>query len=109
VILAAMRVDPDYRSAMSIRHGDDILQACQAAHLHLAPAVRPHEPVQGQGIEGSPRAPGRDNVPLGLETAPDILCDLGATGKEALVWVLGHDAVDVARKVLLIRRRFSAR
>jgi hydroxymethylpyrimidine kinase/phosphomethylpyrimidine kinase len=109
MILAAVRVDPDCRSAMNIRYGEDILQACQAATLRLAPMVRPDEPDQEQRRVGASCAPGRGDIPPGLETVPDILYDPGAIGKEALVWVLGHDAVEVARKVLLIRHRLSTR
>ena len=109
MILAAMRIDPSYRSAMNIRYGEDILHACQAANLRLSPIGRPNEPVQGQRTEGSSRALGIGNLTLTLETVPDILYDLGAIGQEALVWVLGHDAVEVACKVLLIRHRLSAR
>ena len=66
-------------------------------------------PFKGQRTEGSSRALGVGNLTLTLETVPDILYDLGAIGQEALVWVLGHDAVEVACKVLLIRHRLSAR
>jgi hydroxymethylpyrimidine kinase / phosphomethylpyrimidine kinase / thiamine-phosphate diphosphorylase len=109
VILTAMRVDPDCRSAMNIRYGEDVLQACQAATLRLAPMVPLNERDQEQRRAGVSCVPGRGHIPLGLETVPDILYDLGAMGKEALVWVLGHDAVEVARKVLLIRHRLSTR
>ena len=35
----------------------------------------------------------------------DIVYDLGTVGQEAMVWVLGQDAVEVSQKVLLIRSR----
>jgi hydroxymethylpyrimidine/phosphomethylpyrimidine kinase len=109
MILAAMHIDSQYRSAMNIRYGEDILQACQAAHLRLAPLLRPHESGATHGTEGTSRVAGIVDVTLGMETVPDIIYDLGARGQEAMVWVLGHHAVEVARKVLLIRHRLSAR
>jgi hydroxymethylpyrimidine kinase / phosphomethylpyrimidine kinase / thiamine-phosphate diphosphorylase len=107
-ILAGMRIDSRYRSAMNIRYGEDILQACQVANLRLAPLLRPNKPIAAQSTEGSSWATGPADVSLGMEAVPDILYDLGAMGKEAMVWVLGHDAIEVVRKVLLIRRRLSA-
>jgi predicted fused transcriptional regulator/phosphomethylpyrimidine kinase len=103
-----MRIDSRYRSAMNIRYGEDILQACQVANLRLAPLLRPNKPIAAQSTEGSSWATGPADVSLGMEAVPDILYDLGAMGKEAMVWVLGHDATEVVRKVLLIRRRLSA-
>jgi predicted fused transcriptional regulator/phosphomethylpyrimidine kinase len=38
-----------------------------------------------------------------MDTVPDIIYDHGTVGQEAMLWVLGQDAVEVARKVLLIR------
>jgi hydroxymethylpyrimidine kinase / phosphomethylpyrimidine kinase / thiamine-phosphate diphosphorylase len=42
-----------------------------------------------------------------MGTVPDIIYDLGEVGKEAMVQVLGYDAAEVARKVLMIRHRLS--
>jgi hydroxymethylpyrimidine kinase / phosphomethylpyrimidine kinase / thiamine-phosphate diphosphorylase len=109
MILAAMRIDPSYRSAMNIRYGEDILHACRAANLQLSPIRHSNEPAHGQRTAGSSRTLDRGNLTLTLDTVPDILYDHGAIGQEALVWVLGHDAVEVACKVLLIRHCLSAR
>jgi predicted fused transcriptional regulator/phosphomethylpyrimidine kinase len=35
---------------------------------------------------------------------PDIICDCGEVGKEAMVRVLGHDHLEVVRKVIAIRQ-----
>ena len=40
-----------------------------------------------------------------MGTVPDIVYDLGTVGREAMVWVLGQDALEVSRKVLLIHHR----
>jgi hydroxymethylpyrimidine kinase / phosphomethylpyrimidine kinase / thiamine-phosphate diphosphorylase len=109
MILATMRGDPRYRSAMNIRYGEDILQACRAANLRLAPLPRPNEPGDAQSHEGSFRPPAIAEVRLGVEGVPEIIYDLGAMGQEAMVWVLGQDAVEVSRKVLMIRRHLAGR
>jgi hydroxymethylpyrimidine kinase/phosphomethylpyrimidine kinase len=109
MILAAMRIDSKYRSAMNMRYGEDILQACQAAHLRLAPLVGPSAPGEAHGTEGMSGVAGIADVRLGMETVPDIIYNPGAMGQEAMVWVLGHNAVEVSRKVLLIRHHLLAR
>jgi hydroxymethylpyrimidine kinase/phosphomethylpyrimidine kinase len=108
MILAAMRVDPRYRSAMNIRYGEDVLQACQATNLRIALLARQHEPVGAQRREGWSWVRALAEALLGMGTIPDIAYDLGGVGQEAMIWVLGHDAVEVARKILMIRHHLSS-
>ena len=42
-----------------------------------------------------------------MGTVPDIISTLGTVGKEAKVRVLGHDAEEVTRKILMIRHGLS--
>jgi hydroxymethylpyrimidine kinase / phosphomethylpyrimidine kinase / thiamine-phosphate diphosphorylase len=108
IILSTMRDDPRYRSAMNIRYGEDILQACQAADLRIARLSRQDAPVEDKS-RGDPTLPwGDDETIQGLGAVPDIIYDLGTVGKEAMVWVLGRDAFEVAHKVLMIRHRLSS-
>jgi hydroxymethylpyrimidine kinase / phosphomethylpyrimidine kinase / thiamine-phosphate diphosphorylase len=108
IILTAMRFDPSYRSAMNIRSGEDVLQACQAADLRIARLSWQDEPVEAKSHEGSALAWGVAEAIQGLGVVPDIIYDLGEVGKEAMVRVLGHDALEVARKVLMIRHRLAS-
>jgi hydroxymethylpyrimidine kinase / phosphomethylpyrimidine kinase / thiamine-phosphate diphosphorylase len=105
VILTAMHVDPRYRSAMNIRYSPAILQACQADDLRIAQGSRRDEPGGATIREGAPLARGVAEAIQGIGTVPDIIYDLGEVGQEAMVWVLGHDAMEVARKTLTICRR----
>jgi hydroxymethylpyrimidine/phosphomethylpyrimidine kinase len=108
IILTAMRFDPRYRSAMNLRYGEDVLQACQGANLRIARLSPQDEPVDADQHEGSTLARGVAEAIQGLGTVPDIIYDLGEVGKEAMVGVLGHDALEVARKVLMIRHRLMS-
>jgi hydroxymethylpyrimidine kinase / phosphomethylpyrimidine kinase / thiamine-phosphate diphosphorylase len=108
IILSTMRVDPRCRSAMNIRYGEDILQACQAVDLRIARLSRQDTPVKDKSRGDSTLPWGVDETIQGLGAVPDIFYDLGAVGKEAMVWVLGHDAFEVAHKVLMIRHRLSS-
>jgi hydroxymethylpyrimidine kinase/phosphomethylpyrimidine kinase len=107
IILTAMRFDPRYRSAMNIRYGEDILQACQAANLLIARVSRRDQPVKAPSHEDLTLAWGVAEAIERMGTVPDIIYDLGEVGKEAMVQVLGYDAAEVARKVLMIRHRLS--
>jgi hydroxymethylpyrimidine/phosphomethylpyrimidine kinase len=105
VILTAMRFDATYRSAMNIRYGEDILHACRSAGFRIASFA-------GQDERGAARQRASEALAWGVAeaiqacgTVPDIIYDLGALGREALVRVLGHDPADVAHKVLTIRQR----
>jgi hydroxymethylpyrimidine/phosphomethylpyrimidine kinase len=109
IILAVMRVDPTWRSAMNIRYTEDVLQACHAANLRTAVLASQDEPaVRPQG-EAFALAAGVAKAIRRMGTVPDIIYDTGDIGKEAMVRVLGHDASDVARKVLLIRSHLISR
>jgi hydroxymethylpyrimidine/phosphomethylpyrimidine kinase len=105
VILTAMRSDATYRSAMNIRYGEDVLQACHAANFRLARFVRQDAPEEAKLDEGQMLAWGVAAAIQGLGTMPDIIYDLGDMGREAMVLVLGRDASDVAGKVLVIRQQ----
>jgi hydroxymethylpyrimidine kinase/phosphomethylpyrimidine kinase len=103
IILAAMCVDPRYRSAMNIRYGEDILRTCQTANLRIAKLSHQAEPAEAQSREGLTVTWGVAEAIQGMDTVPDIIYDHGTVGHEAMLWVLGQDATEVARKVLLIR------
>jgi hydroxymethylpyrimidine/phosphomethylpyrimidine kinase len=107
IILAVMGVDPGYRSAMTMRYGEDVLQACRAANLRIASLSHRDGPVEAQNREGSSRASEIAEAMVRVGTVPDIISDPGVGGQEAMVWVLGHDAAEVARKVLMIRQGLS--
>jgi len=103
IILAAMCVDPRYRSAMNIRYGEDILHTCQTGNLRIAQLSHQTEPAEAQSRAGLTVAWGVAEMIQRMDTVPDIIYDQGMVGQEAMLWVLGQDAVEVVRKVLLIR------
>jgi hydroxymethylpyrimidine/phosphomethylpyrimidine kinase len=107
IILTAMRFDPECRSAMNIRYSEEILQACQAANLSTAPftgrdASRADESCGGLTLDWGSAGEFR-----GLAIAPDIIYELGVVGKEPMLWVLGYNALEVARKTLMIYYHLS--
>ena len=109
IILAAMCVDPRSRSAMNIRYGEDILQACQTANLLIAQLPHQAAPVEAQSREGSPVTRGMAEAIQRMNAVPDIIYDPGTVGQAAMLWVLGQDAMEVARKALMIRHGLANR
>jgi predicted fused transcriptional regulator/phosphomethylpyrimidine kinase len=89
---------------MNLRYGEDVLQACQAANLRIVPLSHRDGPVEAQSREGSSRASEIAETIVRVGAVPDIISDPGVVGQEAMVWVLGHDAAEVTRKVLMIRQ-----
>jgi hydroxymethylpyrimidine kinase / phosphomethylpyrimidine kinase / thiamine-phosphate diphosphorylase len=108
IILTAMRADPTWRSAMNIRYTEDVLQACHATNLRTAKLAPQDEPVATMQGEAFTLVTGVTETIRRMGTVPDIIYDIGDVGKEAMVRVLGRDASDVARKVLLIRSHLTS-
>jgi hydroxymethylpyrimidine kinase / phosphomethylpyrimidine kinase / thiamine-phosphate diphosphorylase len=109
IILTAMRSDPMYRSAMNIRYSEDVLRAGQAADLRLAQFSPRDEPSEVKRGQSSTLAWGVAEAIQGMGAVPDLIYDRGEVGREAMVRVLGRDALEVAHKVLMIRNRLSSR
>jgi hydroxymethylpyrimidine kinase / phosphomethylpyrimidine kinase / thiamine-phosphate diphosphorylase len=108
IILTAMRADPTWRSAMNIRYTEDVLQACHATNLRTAKLAPQDEPVATMQGEAFTLVTGVTETIRRMGTVPDIIYDIGDVGKEAMVRVLGRDASDVVRKVLLIRSHLTS-
>ncbi|MHC1579344.1 MAG: bifunctional hydroxymethylpyrimidine kinase/phosphomethylpyrimidine kinase [Candidatus Alkanophagales archaeon] len=107
-ILAAMSVNAEIRAAMNVRLSQEILEACRRLRLRLASFSRAEEPA-GAGVktldwgvrDAARRWLASQPEPRGREF-PDAIYDWGAEGKEPMLRLFGRDAVEVARKALMI-------
>jgi hydroxymethylpyrimidine kinase / phosphomethylpyrimidine kinase / thiamine-phosphate diphosphorylase len=104
IILTVMRVDAAYRSAMNICYGDDVLRACESAGLKVTSFSQRDAPAEPKAREESTLAWGVATAIKSYGAVPDIIYDCGEVGKEAMVRVLGHDPLEVVRKVIAIRQ-----
>jgi hydroxymethylpyrimidine/phosphomethylpyrimidine kinase len=102
VILAAMRYDPEMRSAMNLRYSEGILKTCYDLNLRVASFDRSDEPSELREKEGSTLEWGTKKVIREKGEVPDIIYDTGDVGKEPMVRVLGRDPEEVVAKVLAI-------
>ncbi|HOG16611.1 MAG TPA: bifunctional hydroxymethylpyrimidine kinase/phosphomethylpyrimidine kinase [Syntrophales bacterium] len=109
VILAAMRHDPGYRSAMNIRFSEDTLEACRRLGLQLASFDRADEPEEIKNAEGSTLEWGTDAAIARRGSVPDCVWDRGGIGKEPMIRVLGKSPGEVADRVIGIARMVRKR
>jgi len=107
VILAAMKHDPDMRSAMNIRYSPEILDACRSAGLLIASFDRREEPGEMKEREGSTLEWGTQRALKGVSGFPDLIYDEGEKGKEPMIRVLGHGPMEVVEKVTGVARAWN--
>jgi hydroxymethylpyrimidine/phosphomethylpyrimidine kinase len=99
LILAAMRFNPDVRSALNIRYSEGIISTCNALGYTVASFNREDEPPQHQTMDW-----GTAHAIKGAGYVPQIIYDRGGTGKEAMVRILGRSAVEVADIAIRVSR-----
>ncbi len=106
-ILAANGLDPGVRAAMNIRFDEHVLEACRESGLALSSYDRRNEPEEVKRGEGSTIAWGTKTAIQKLGSTPDAIWHDGDWGKEAMIEILGRDALDVAEKALRVAQLLS--
>jgi hydroxymethylpyrimidine kinase/phosphomethylpyrimidine kinase len=106
-ILSAMATHPELRSAMNIRYLDGIEDLALVLHLRLAAFDRSQKPEEIKE-EGETLAWGVASVMKPGRRPPDLICDRGAWGREALIHLLGPDPMAVAEKALALKNALQA-
>ncbi len=97
IVLTSMKYDEKIRAAMNIRYSIEALQACKYLGLAAASFDRGDEPEGVSTMEwGVSTVMGRE------DRVPGIIYDEGDVGKEAMIRLLGKDAVEVAGRALKI-------
>lgn len=114
VLISAMRFDPEARSGMNIRFGEDVLAAIRTLGLSASHFSRVEEPSASKtmswGTEEAIRlyrsTEGSGMRPSGrLESIPTVIWDRGGPGKEPMVRLLRGSACEVAKVAVEIARR----
>ncbi len=95
IILTAMQFESSTRAAMNIRYSKVALAACKELGLRMASFSREDEPegvsTMEWGVAGAIKKEGR---------VPDVIYDNGDVGKEAMIRLLGKDAIEVAGRAI---------
>lgn len=97
IVLTAMHFDSPIRAAMNIRYSEEALAACKELGLRVATFSRKDEPEGVSTMEW-----GVSEAIKSAERVPDVIYDKGDIGKEAMIRLLGRDAVEVAGRAVEI-------
>jgi len=106
IVLAAMHHDAGLRAALNIRYSGDVLGVVRDMGLAVASFDRAHEPEGVSTMEWGTRT-AIDNYRKLHNRVPDVVYDLGAVGKEPMIRLLAHRAVDAAGVGVEIGRRMG--
>ncbi len=97
IVLTAMHYNDKIISAMNIRYSEESLAACSELGLSISSFERQDEPegvsTMEWGVEDAIKRAGR---------IPDVIYDKGGMGKEAMIRLLGQDAVEIAKIAIRI-------
>jgi len=95
-----MKFDAEKRAAMNIRFLDEILKACKALDLKISSFDRDKEPKDTKTMEW-----GTSEAIKKFGRIPDVIYDKGGIGKEAMIRILGEDAISVVELALKIGKK----
>lgn len=97
IVLTAMHYDSTMRAAMNIRYSEEALTVCKELGMEVASFSREDEPEGVSTMEW-----GVADAILRGERIPDVVYDKGDVGKEAMIRLLGLEAVEVAGRAIKI-------
>ncbi|MBU4076269.1 MAG: bifunctional hydroxymethylpyrimidine kinase/phosphomethylpyrimidine kinase [Euryarchaeota archaeon] len=99
IVLTAMHSDATMRAAMNIRFSREALAACENIGLKISSFSREDEPEGVATMEW-----GVSEVIQREGMVPAVIYDTGGVGKEAMIRILGRNAVEVAGRAVEIGR-----
>ncbi|MDO8725339.1 MAG: bifunctional hydroxymethylpyrimidine kinase/phosphomethylpyrimidine kinase [Candidatus Methanoperedens sp.] len=101
IVLTAMHFDPSMKASMNIRYSRETLAACENIGLEIASFSRDDEPENVATMEWGVS----EAIKMAGGKVPDVIFDTGGVGKEAMIRLLGRDAVEVAGRAVEIAKR----
>ncbi|GFO97106.1 phosphomethylpyrimidine kinase [groundwater metagenome] len=102
IVLTAVKADSSMRAAMNIRYSREMLAACENIGLKISSFSREIEP---EGVATMEWGVGEVIRIEGI--VPAVIYDTGGVGKEAMIRLLGRDAVEVAGRAVEIAREIG--
>jgi hydroxymethylpyrimidine kinase/phosphomethylpyrimidine kinase len=108
VILSAMTVHPELRSALNIKYFEGLEDLALTLHLRVASFDRQAEPPEIKTREGGTLAWGIASVLQAGASPPDLIYDRGEVGKEPMIRILGPTPMSVAEKALALKNALSS-
>jgi hydroxymethylpyrimidine/phosphomethylpyrimidine kinase len=102
VLLTAIRHNPKFRAAINIKYSSQIIKICEELGMETKTYEWKEKPKEAIEMKCT--------IPYTIDTlqrVSEVVYDLGDVGVEALVIIFGHTAIDVARKVIKIAKRYA--
>lgn len=109
LVLSIMKHDPSIRSAINMKYDPAIIEICEKLGLKTSSYDRSDEPQEVKEVEGGTIPWGVDSAIKSVGSIPDIIYHRGGWGKEAMICLVGHDAVEVAEMAICISKLFDKR
>jgi hydroxymethylpyrimidine kinase/phosphomethylpyrimidine kinase len=100
IILAVMKFDPNYCSAMNIRYSRENVMQIKRKGFVVSGFDRRLEPKRVKEKEGSSLEWGVGEVLKKMKRVPDFIYDEGDVGKEPMIRVLGRNPYEVVNKIM---------
>lgn len=107
IVLAAMHFDRELRGAVNLRYSEDILKVIREMGLTVSSFDRRNEPSGVKTMEWGTITAIDAHKKLHNQI-PDVVYDKGAVGKEPMIRLISHRAVDAAKKAAKIARTLAA-
>jgi len=101
-LLAVAEYTPSVRAALNVRFDEGLLEAARRLGYLCSEYDRSKEPLEVKAVEGETTKWGAREAIKKVGTVPDIIFHRGDWGKEAMIVILGKDAVDAVKKALKI-------
>jgi hydroxymethylpyrimidine/phosphomethylpyrimidine kinase len=109
IILAVMKFDSEYCSAMNIRYSRETVARLRGKGFLIGHFDRRLEPKRMKGKESASLEWGVGDVLRKMKRVPDFIYDEGDMGKEPMIRALGKNPVEVVQKILRIATLHSVR
>jgi len=100
IILTALKYDSNVKAALNLHYSPELIEAFQKIGFSVSSFDRSQEPVEVKAVEGKTLSWGTEQAIKKLGKVPDVIYDLGETGKEPMIRVLGSSATKVVEKTL---------
>ena len=108
-VLVAQAHNPEMRAAMNIRYSEQILSKLKELGLLASAYDRRKEPPEIKRMEGMTTRWGAEEAIKSAGRVPDAIYHDGDWGKEAMITILGRDAVAVANRAIRIAKALNDR
>ena len=103
VVLAAMSVDKNVRSAANICYSKNIVELCKKVGFSIGSFDRKNEPTNAT----STMEWGTKHAISKLGFVPDVIYDTGDIGKEPMIRVLGNNPEDALSKLKKLLKKYE--